>query len=76
MPPRVFDRLLRSQLDLAALAEKLADVADEPAKVNDFLLQVRLDECEITVFPNGRAIVKGTKDIGRARSLYAKYIGD
>ncbi len=66
----------RRQLDLAALAEKLADVADEPAKVNDFLLQVRLDECEITVFPNGRAIVKGTKDIGRARSLYAKYIGD
>ncbi|MCZ6654459.1 MAG: thiazole biosynthesis adenylyltransferase ThiF, partial [Planctomycetota bacterium] len=66
----------RSQLDLTALAEKLADVADEPPKVNDFLLQARLDGCEITVFPTGRAIVKGTKDIGRARSLYAKYIGD
>ena len=66
----------RGKLDLAALAEKLADVVDEPAKVNDFLLQARLDGCEITVFPTGRAIIKGTKDIGRARSLYAKYIGD
>ncbi|MCH8854436.1 MAG: ThiF family adenylyltransferase [Planctomycetes bacterium] len=70
------NQVRRGKLDLAALAEKLADVADEPAKVNDFLLQVRLGGCEITVFPNGRAIVKGTKDIGRARSLYAKYIGD
>ena len=30
---------------------------------------------EMTVFPDGRAIVKGTTDIGIARSLYARYIG-
>ena len=29
----------------------------------------------MTVFPDGRAIIKGTTDIGIARSLYAQYIG-
>mgnify|MGYP003336154118 CR=1 FL=1 len=30
---------------------------------------------EFTVFPDGRAIIKGTSDTDRARTLYAKYIG-
>jgi adenylyltransferase/sulfurtransferase len=30
---------------------------------------------ELTLFPNGRAIVKGTHEPNVARSLYAKYIG-
>jgi adenylyltransferase/sulfurtransferase len=30
---------------------------------------------EITLFPDGRAIIKGTTDIGVARSLYARFIG-
>lgn len=30
---------------------------------------------ELTVFPNGRAIVKGTHEIDQARSIYAKYVG-
>jgi adenylyltransferase/sulfurtransferase len=29
----------------------------------------------MTVFPDGRAIVKGTSDTGVARSLYARFIG-
>jgi adenylyltransferase/sulfurtransferase len=29
----------------------------------------------MTVFPDGRVIVKGTTDAGIARSLYARYIG-
>jgi adenylyltransferase/sulfurtransferase len=29
----------------------------------------------MTIFPDGRAIIKGTIDVGIARSLYAKYIG-
>jgi hypothetical protein len=28
------------------------------------------------VFPDGRAIVKGTTDIGVARGIYAKYVGN
>ena len=34
-----------------------------------------LDPYELTVFPDGRAIIKGTTDIGIARSLYARYVG-
>ena len=30
---------------------------------------------EITVFPDGRAIMKGTTDTSVARTLYARYIG-
>ena len=66
----------RRKLDLAALAGKLSEAADGSPACNEFMLQVRLDGCEVTVFPTGRAIIKGTKDISRARSLYAKYIGD
>ena len=28
-----------------------------------------------TVFPDGRAIIKGTSDVDKARTLYAKYVG-
>jgi adenylyltransferase/sulfurtransferase len=30
---------------------------------------------ELTVFPDGRAIIKGTDDLARARTLYARYVG-
>ena len=36
---------------------------------------VRVNGHEMTLFPDGRAIVKGTKDADQARSLYAKYFG-
>ena len=42
---------------------------------NRFLLKFTADGCEFTVFPDGRAIIKGTDDVDRARTLYAKYIG-
>ena len=29
----------------------------------------------MTIFPDGRAIIKGTQDVAVARSLYARYIG-
>ena len=32
-------------------------------------------EARLTIFPDGRAIVKGTTDVGVARSLYAQYVG-
>jgi adenylyltransferase/sulfurtransferase len=42
---------------------------------NGFLLRFRIPPYEMTVFTDGRAILKGTKDPAVARSLYAKYIG-
>ena len=42
---------------------------------NDFLLRFRVPPYEVTVFADGRAIIKGTKDPAVARSLYARYVG-
>jgi adenylyltransferase/sulfurtransferase len=42
---------------------------------NRFLLKFVAESCEFTVFPDGRAIIKGTSDEERARTLYAKYVG-
>jgi adenylyltransferase/sulfurtransferase len=42
---------------------------------NDFVLKFVRDPYEITLFPDGRAIIKGTTDTAIARSLYARYIG-
>lgn len=42
---------------------------------NDFVLKFWHDPYELTLFPDGRAIIKGTTDTAVARSLYARYIG-
>ena len=42
---------------------------------NEFMLRLELPDREIAVFPDARAIIKGTQNIDEARSLYAKYIG-
>lgn len=60
-------------LDLRRLAEQLARVG--VVRANDFALRVMVAPYELTIFPDGRAIIKGTTDTGIARSLYAKYIG-
>jgi len=60
-------------VDLPALAQRLSTIA--AVRSNEFALRVDLDPYELTVFPDGRAIIKGTQDVGVARSLYARYIG-
>ena len=60
-------------LDLKELATRLARLA--PVRANEFALRAQLDPYELTVFPDGRAIIKGTTDTGVARSLYARYVG-
>jgi molybdopterin-synthase adenylyltransferase len=42
---------------------------------NDFVLKFWREPYEITLFRDGRAIVKGTSDSAVARSVYARYIG-
>jgi molybdopterin-synthase adenylyltransferase len=61
-------------LDLGALRARLAStVAD--VRHNEFLLRFRVPPYEMTVFADGRAILKGSKDPAVARTLYARYIG-
>jgi adenylyltransferase/sulfurtransferase len=61
-------------LDLGALHTRLKPLADD-VRQNGFLLRFRIAPYEMTVFADGRAILKGTKDPAVARSLYARYIG-
>ncbi len=61
-------------LDLGVLHARLKPLVDD-VRQNDFLLRFRIAPYEMTVFADGRAILKGTKDPAVARSLYARYIG-
>ncbi len=61
-------------LDLAALALRLRPVVED-VRQNDFLIRFRVPPYEMTVFADGRAILKGSKDPAVARSLYARYLG-
>ncbi len=64
----------QTKIDLVSLAERISLVTD--VKQNEYLLRFMSGENEITIFRDGRAIVKGTDDISTARSLYAKYVGN
>lgn len=44
-------------------------------RYNDFVLKFWHEPYEMTLFPDGRAIIKGTTDTATARSLYARYVG-
>ena len=61
------------QLSLEQLAERLS--ASGQVRFNEYMLRCEVEDFEIAVFPNGRAIIKGTTDPGVARAVYAKYIG-
>jgi adenylyltransferase/sulfurtransferase len=62
-----------ARLDFGELARNLKPLGE--VTHNRFLLKFRVDEFEFTVFPDGRAIIKGTSDTDKARTLYARYIG-
>ena len=62
-----------NKLDFVTLAERLRPLAT--VNYNEFLLRCNIDTYEITVFPDARAIIKGTADEQVARSIYARYIG-
>jgi adenylyltransferase/sulfurtransferase len=47
-----------------------------PAPTDPFTGESEPAVCELTVFPDGRALIKGTTDPALARSIYARYIGN
>ena len=63
----------RRPVDFAELERKLKPHG--AVRFNSYVFQFALAPYEMTVFPDGRAIIKGTTDTGIARSLYARYIG-
>ena len=71
---QVYPAVRDKTLNLHELAGRLGK--KNILRCNDYLLQVRIDEYDLTVFSNGRAIFKGVKDIVEARILYSRFIGN
>jgi adenylyltransferase/sulfurtransferase len=61
-------------IDLGELQARLEPLG--LVRANEFALRFQIEPYELTIFPDGRAIVKGTSDEGVARSLYARYVGN
>ena len=65
------------RIDLAEIASRLE--AHGKVATNRFMLKAEIDEngrrYELMLFPDGRAIIKGTREGNVARSVYAKYVG-
>ncbi len=61
------------RINLPDLAERLRPVGQ--VSFNEFLLRFIVDGYELTIFPDARAIIKGTDDEQVAKSVYARYIG-
>jgi molybdopterin-synthase adenylyltransferase len=65
----------RGSLAFEVLADKLKETGD--VHFNAYLLRLAPynTSYELTVFRDGRAIIKGTEDLGIARAVYSRYIG-
>ena len=64
---------IAKKLNFEDMAKQLG--ASGTVSHNKFLMKFNVEEYEFTIFPDGRAIIKGTADTEKARTLYAKYIG-
>jgi hypothetical protein len=62
-----------AEVSFPDLAKRLDSVGQ--VDFNDYMLRFRIDSYELTIFPDGRTIVKGADDEAVARTLYARYIG-
>lgn len=60
-------------VDLAALAVSLEPLGE--VRRNEYALRFVKPPHEMTIFEDGRAIIKGVQDVAAARSLYARYVG-
>ena len=64
---------VKGDINFGELSKSIA--AFGPVQFNDFLLKCSSPPYEITLFKDGRAIVKGTEEAGLARSVYSKMVG-
>jgi adenylyltransferase/sulfurtransferase len=63
----------RGGISLERLAIHLRSIGQ--VSYNEFMLRFNVDNHEMVIFPDGRAIIKNTNDESLAKGLYAKYIG-
>jgi molybdopterin-synthase adenylyltransferase len=61
---------------LEDVAARVAPAAKNPPRVNRYLLRFEVDKYDITLFRDGRAIIKGAVEAEEGRTVYARYIGN
>jgi len=59
--------------DFQALSARLSAFGE--VTFNSYMLRFQAGDKEIVLFPDGRAIIKGTADEAAARAMYARFIG-
>jgi molybdopterin-synthase adenylyltransferase len=64
---------VKGDMDFEKLSQSIS--AFGSVQFNDFLLKCSSPPYELTLFKDGRAIVKGTEEPGLARSVYSKMVG-
>jgi molybdopterin-synthase adenylyltransferase len=65
--------LFSSHISFPVLAERLSASGD--VSFNEYMLKFKTGGYELVIFPDSRAIVRGTDNISIAKTLYSKYIG-
>ena len=64
---------VRVRPDFDALERRLAPLGR--VRKSPQLLNADVEDVSLTIFPDGRCVVRGTADPMRARSLYDRYVG-
>ena len=67
------DPLHRGEVDLDAISRRLAKLGT--VRRAGSLLVADVEGHHLTLFPDGRALIRGVKDESAARAVYAKYVG-
>lgn len=62
-------------VDFEEIARQITPGAKAPPRFNRYLLRFEIDRHEITLFRDGRAIIKGTHSAEEARAIYATWVG-
>lgn len=64
----------RGRVNLQELGKRLAKAGE--VQSSEHMLRARINSYEIALFPDGRAIIRGTEDFTEARAIYSRYIGN
>ncbi|HKZ63947.1 MAG TPA: ThiF family adenylyltransferase [Thermoplasmata archaeon] len=67
------DPMHEGTVDLAAISERLKRIGT--VRDAGSVVMFETEGVSLTVFPDGRALIRGTEDPDRAKALYAKYVG-
>jgi len=67
------DPVHQGAIDLEGLGQRLGTLG--PSRRTDGVLVANIEGRRLTIFPDGRALIRGVKDETEARAVYAKYVG-